>query len=140
MDPIAVLPHLNAALNGVSFVFLTAGYVMIRRGRKEAHRAFMLGAVTASSLFLISYVVYHANAGSRPFTGQGIVRPVYFFILITHVVLAAAIVPPVIVTLRRALKGEYDRHKRIARWTWPLWIYVSVTGLLVYFFLYQFGS
>ena len=137
MDPIAVLPHLNATLNGVSFVLLTAGYVMIRSGRKEAHRAFMLGAVTASSLFLISYVIYHANAGSRPFTGQGIVRPVYFFILITHVILAAAIVPLALITLSRALAGRFDRHRRIARWTLPIWLYVSVTGVVIYLMLYQ---
>lgn len=136
-DAVLLLPHLNATLNGISFVFLSAGYAFIRKGRKEAHRRCMLGALAASSLFLVSYVVYHANAGSRPFTGQGIIRPVYFLILITHVVLAAAIVPPVIVTVRRALKGDFQRHRRIARWTWPLWMYVSVTGLLVYLLLYH---
>ena len=136
-DVVLLLPHLNGTLNGISFILLTAGYAFIRMGRKEAHKRCMLGALAASVLFLVSYVIYHYNAGSRPFTGQGLIRYVYFFILGTHVVLAVAIVPPVIMTARRALKGDFERHKRIARWTWPLWIYVSATGLLVYFFLYH---
>lgn len=134
---VGLLPHLNATLNAISFVCLASGYVMIRRGRKEAHKRLMLGALTASALFLISYVVYHAAAGSRPFQAQGIIRPVYFFILITHVILAAAIVPFVIMTVRRALKGDFERHRSIARKTWPAWIYVSLTGLIVYLMLYQ---
>lgn len=137
MGDVSLLPHLNAALNATCFVFLSAGYAFIRRKKVEAHRACMIGALAASVVFLISYVVYHAQAGSRPFTGTGLVRPVYFFILITHVILAAAIVPLAIVTLRRALKGDIERHRRIARWTWPLWIYVSVTGLMVYGMLYH---
>lgn len=140
MDLISWLPHLNATLNAFSFVFLSAGFVLIRQRRKEAHRICMLAALASSCLFLISYVVYHANAGSRPFAGEGLIRPVYFFILITHIILAAVILPLAIVTVHRALKERFDRHRRIARWTWPLWMYVSVTGLLVYFFLYHLGG
>ena len=132
-----LLPHLNGALNATSFIFLVAGYLFIRRKNIAAHRASMLGALTASSLFLISYVVYHASAGSRPFTGTGLIRPVYFFILITHIVLAVVIVPLVIITVRNAFKERIEKHRRIARWTWPIWIYVSITGLVVYFLLYH---
>ena len=131
------LPALNASLNGVATVFLLAGYYFIRRGKIAAHRASMLAAVSASALFLTSYVVYHANAGSRPFTGIGPVRAVYFFILFSHIVLAAAIVPMVLLTLSRALKQRFDRHARIARRTLPLWIYVSVTGVVIYLMLYR---
>ena len=131
------LPALNALLNGVATVFLVAGYVFIRRRQIQAHRASMLAAVTASALFLISYVIYHANAGSRPFTGTGPVRVVYFLILITHIVLAAAIVPMVLMTLSRALRKRFDRHAAIARRTLPLWLYVSVTGVVIYLMLYQ---
>ena len=131
------LPALNAPLNGVAAVFLLAGYASIRSRRKAAHRACMLAALAASGLFLVSYVVYHANAGSKPFPGAGPVRLVYFGILITHVVLAAAIVPLVIVTVTRAIRGRFDRHRRIARWTLPLWLYVSVTGVVIYVMLYR---
>jgi uncharacterized membrane protein YozB (DUF420 family) len=131
------LPALNATLNGLAGCCLVAGYVCIRRGRRGAHRASMIAALVASSLFLVSYVVYHANAGSKPFPGTGIARPVYFTILITHVVLAAVILPMAIVTLARALRGRFDRHKRIARWTLPLWLYVSVTGVVIYWMLYR---
>ena len=131
------LPALNATLNGVAAVFLVAGYVFIRRRQIAAHRASMLAAVTASALFLISYVIYHANAGSKPFPGTGPVRAVYFLILVTHVVLAAAIVPMVWLTLSRALKSRFDRHARIARRTLPLWLYVSVTGVVIYVMLYR---
>lgn len=134
---IADLPALNATLNAVAAAFLTAGYVFIRRGRRDAHRACMLAALTASALFLTSYVVYHANAGSKPFPGSGAVRAVYLTILLTHVVLAAAIVPMVILTVVRALRGRFDRHRRIARWTLPLWLYVSVTGVVIYWMLYR---
>jgi uncharacterized membrane protein YozB (DUF420 family) len=133
----SVLPHLNAALNALSFAFLLAGFYFIRRRRVGAHVACMSGALAVSTLFLVSYVTYHYSYGSVKFTGQGLVRPVYFAILITHVVLAAAIVPLVVATLRLALRGEYARHRRIARWTYPLWVYVSVTGVVVYVMLYR---
>jgi uncharacterized membrane protein YozB (DUF420 family) len=132
------LPALNAALNGVATVFLVAGYAFIRARNIAAHRASMLAAVTASALFLVSYLVYHAHAGSKPFQGTGPVRAVYFFILITHIVLAAAIVPMVLVTLARALKQRFDRHAAIARRTFPIWLYVSVTGVIIYLMLYRF--
>jgi uncharacterized membrane protein YozB (DUF420 family) len=130
------LPALNAGLNATAGVLLFAGWLMIRGGRVTAHRRCMLAAFTASALFLVSYVVYHAQAGSRPFTGQGPVRAVYFAILISHVVLAAAIVPLALVTLTRALRGDFARHRRIARWTFPIWMYVSVTGVVIYWMLY----
>lgn len=133
----SILPHLNAVLNATSFVLLVCGLYFIRRGRVAAHRACMISALVVSCLFLVSYVVYHAQYGSMRFRGQGIVRPLYFAILITHVVLAAAIVPLVTITLRRALRGDFIRHRRIARWTYPLWLYVSVTGVVVYLMLYQ---
>ncbi len=131
------LPALNATLNGVAALFLLGGYAFIKRRRIDVHRACMLVAVTASALFLISYLVYHANAGSKPFPGTGPVRAVYFFILVTHIVLAAAIVPMVLVTLSRALKRRFDRHAAIARKTFPIWLYVSVTGVVIYLMLYQ---
>jgi uncharacterized membrane protein YozB (DUF420 family) len=131
------LPALNASLNGVAALFLIVGYLSIRRRQIEAHRASMLSAVAAAALFLTSYVVYHANAGSRPFTGTGPVRVVYFFILLTHIVLAAAIVPMVLMTLARALKQRFDDHAAIARRTLPLWLYVSVTGVIIYLMLYR---
>lgn len=131
------LPTLNATLNGIAALFLLAGFVFIKRGRIAAHRASMIGALTASALFLVSYVIYHANVGSRPFTGTGGLRVVYFTVLITHVILAIAIVPMVLITVSRALAGRFDRHRRIARWTWPLWMYVSVTGVVVYLMLYR---
>ena len=131
------LPALNAGLNATAGVLLLGGWLMIRRGRITAHRRFMLAAFAASSLFLVSYVVYHAQAGSRPFTGQGPVRAVYFAILISHVLLAAAIVPLALITLTRALQGDFLRHRRIARWTFPIWMYVSVTGVVIYWMLYR---
>ena len=132
-----VLPTVNATLNALSGAFLLVGYVLIRRGRINAHRNAMLGAFGSSTLFLISYVTYHAQAGSRPFTGQGAIRYVYFTILISHVILAAAILPMAISTLSRGLRGRYVEHKRIAKWTFPTWMYVSVTGVIVYLMLYQ---
>ena len=133
----SVLPHLNAALNATSFVLLVAAFYKIRRGDVQTHRRLMLSALVVSGLFLVSYVVYHAQYGSVKFQGQGVARPVYFFILVTHVILAAAIVPLVFVTARRALRADFARHKRIARWTYPLWLYVSVTGVVVYLMLYH---
>jgi uncharacterized membrane protein YozB (DUF420 family) len=134
---IASLPLLNATLNGIATVLLITGYVCIRTGRVNAHRAAMIAAFVTSVLFLTSYVIYHAQAGSRPFTGQGPIRTVYFSILISHVVLAAIIPPLAALTLWRGLRGHYDRHVRIARWTLPLWLYVSVTGIAVYWMLYR---
>jgi uncharacterized membrane protein YozB (DUF420 family) len=134
---IADLPALNAILNATSATLLVIGYRLIRRGRVQQHRRVMLSAFTASTLFLISYLVYHANVGSRPFPGHGPIRGVYFAILISHVVLAAVIVPMALITLLRALRERFDRHVRIARWTLPIWLYVSVTGVIVYLMLYQ---
>jgi uncharacterized membrane protein YozB (DUF420 family) len=133
----SVLPHLNAALNATSFLLLVAALYQIRHGNVQAHRRLMLSALVVSSLFLISYVVYHAQYGSVRFMGQGLIRPVYFVILVTHVILAAVIVPLIIITLRRALAGDFARHRRIARWTYPLWLYVSITGVVVYLMLYH---
>jgi putative membrane protein len=134
---ISDLPALNATLNGVAGCLLAAGYIFIKQKRIAAHRACMLAAFTTSTLFLISYVVYHAQVGSRPFSGHGSIRVVYFAILITHIILAAAIVPMALITLRRGLKLDVKRHRRIARWTWPLWMYVSVTGVVIYVMLYR---
>ena len=134
---VAALPLLNACLNATSAALLTVGYVFIRDKRVAAHRACMLSALVASILFLVSYVTYHALAGSRPFGGQGWVRLVYFPLLVSHVVLAAVIVPLALTTVYRALRGDFARHVRIARWTLPLWLYVSVTGVLVYWMLYH---
>jgi putative membrane protein len=130
-------PALNATLNAIAAVLLTAGWINIRRRNIAAHRACMLAAFGASTLFLVSYVIYHARAASVPFTGQGWIRPVYFVILITHIVLAAVIVPLALTTIYRALRGELWRHKRIARVTLPIWLYVSVTGVLVYLMLHR---
>ena len=130
------LPTLNALLNTTSFCLLLTGYFFIRRRNVPRHKMFMVGALTASAVFLASYLVYHTQAGSVPFTGQGWVRPLYFFILITHIILAAAILPLALLTLRRALRGDFSRHARIARVTLPLWLYVSVTGVVIYWMLY----
>jgi uncharacterized membrane protein YozB (DUF420 family) len=126
------LPHVNAALNGATIVFLVAGLAFILTGRRTAHRACMIGALAVSAAFLISYLIYHFNAGLAKFGGEGMVRPIYFTLLIVHVAIAAVITPLVPVTAYRALKGRFDRHKRIARWTWPLWMFVAVSGVVVY--------
>lgn len=131
------LPAVNATLNALSGVLLLVGFTRIRAGKQAQHRKWMLGAFASSALFLLSYVVYHAQVGSVPFTRQGFVRPLYFTILITHVTLAAAVLPLAILTLRRGLKGRFIQHRRIARWAFPIWMYVSVTGVLVYVLLYQ---
>jgi uncharacterized membrane protein YozB (DUF420 family) len=135
--PFSSLPGLNAVLNSASALLLLSGYVFIRRGRVAAHRRCMLAALGTSALFLISYLVYHYHVGSVAFTGQGWIRRVYFTILISHTSLAVAIVPLVLITVSRALRSRFDRHKRIARWTLPLWFYVSVTGVIVYWMLYR---
>ena len=131
------LPAINAALNGIAGVLLVIAYVFIRQRKIDAHRRTMIAAFATSSLFLVCYVIYHAQVGSVRFTRQGIVRPIYFTVLITHVTLAAAVLPLAIVTLSRGLKARFDRHRAIARWTLPIWLYVSVTGVLVYVLLYQ---
>lgn len=133
----AALPLLNACLNATSAALLSAGWVFIRRRHVTAHRACMVSALAVSSLFLVSYVTYHSLAGSRPFGGQGWIRLVYFPLLVSHIVLAAAIVPLALTTVYRAVRGDFARHVRIARWTLPLWLYVSVTGVLVYWMLYR---
>lgn len=133
----AYFPGLIAGLNGTSAVLLVSGRYMISRGRIAAHRACMIGAVVASALFLACYVYFHVHAGNILFLGQGVWRTVYFVILIPHVTLAIVIVPMVIITLSRGLRARYDRHRAIARWTWPLWMYVSITGVIVYFMLYR---
>jgi uncharacterized membrane protein YozB (DUF420 family) len=131
------LPAVNASLNALSGILLACGYMLMRQHRIELHRRFMIAAFAASSLFLVCYVIYHAQVGSVPFPRQGFVRLLYFVILITHVVLAATVPPLAIITLTRGLKGRYPQHRRIARWTFPIWMYVSVTGVLVYVLLYQ---
>lgn len=131
------LPLVNALLNTTSTLFLLLGYYFIRRNRKTLHKRMMIAALTVSSLFLISYLIYHCNVGSVKFTAQGTVRTVYFSILLTHTVLAAAVPPLAIVTLVRALRERFDKHKRIARWTLPIWLYVSITGVIIYIMLYR---
>ena len=131
------LPALNASLNATSAILLTVGWRFIRRRRIDAHRRCMIAAFVTSTLFLISYVVYHAQIGSKPFPGTGPIRIVYFSILIPHVLLAAAVLPLAIVTLRRGLRRDDVRHRRIARWTLPIWWFVSVTGVIVYMMLYR---
>jgi len=133
----AYFPALIAGLNGASAVLLLIGRSLIMRGKIAAHRACMIAAVVASALFLACYVYFHAHVGDIIFLGQGVWRTIYFLVLIPHVILAIVIVPMVIITLSRGLRGRYDRHRVIARWTWPLWMYVSVTGVLVYFMLYR---
>jgi uncharacterized membrane protein YozB (DUF420 family) len=131
------LPAINASLNAISGVLLVIGYALMRARKIELHRRVMIAAFAASSLFLVCYVVYHAQVGSVRFTRQGFVRPLYFTILITHVTLAAAVLPLAILTLARGLAAKYPQHRRVARWTFPIWLYVSVTGVLVYVLLYQ---
>jgi len=131
------LPAVNAGLNTLSTIFLTAGYLFIRAQRQAAHRNCMIGAVVSSTLFLACYVIYHYNAGRTTFRDPAWFRPIYLTILLTHTILAVVIVPMVLVTLYHAARRQFERHKRISRWTWPIWMYVSVTGVLIYFLLYQ---
>ena len=128
---------LNASLNGISAVLLGGGYAAIRAGKRDVHRNFMVSAFGVSTVFLISYVVYHIRVGHVVFQGQGWIRPVYFALLLSHTVLAIAIVPLILITLRRGWTEKFDKHRRIARWTLPLWFYVCVTGVIVYVMLYQ---
>ena len=134
---LALFPTINAFLNGISAVLLFVGHSYIKRNNMRAHKRFMISAIVTSSLFLICYLYYHAHVGSVRFQGQGWSRPLYFTILISHTVLAAAIVPLVIITLTRALRERFDRHRAIARWTYPLWMYVSITGVIIYLMLYH---
>jgi uncharacterized membrane protein YozB (DUF420 family) len=131
------LPALNASLNALSGLLLMAGYALVRTGHVEWHRRVMIAAFVVSSAFLVSYLVYHAQVGSVRFTRQGFVRVVYFSVLLTHVVLAAAVLPLAILTLSRGLQARFVQHVRLARWTFPIWLYVSVSGVLVYVLLYQ---
>jgi uncharacterized membrane protein YozB (DUF420 family) len=134
---ISDLPAVNASLNGLATVFLTLGYVFIKQRKQNAHRNCMIAAFVTSVVFLACYLTYHFNVTAvTKFQGQGIVRPIYFFILITHIILAVVIVPLVLMSMNRGLKQRWEAHKRISRWTWPLWMYVSVTGVLVYLMLY----
>lgn len=133
----ADLPAVNATLNGLAAILLLAGFIFIRRKQVARHKACMVSAFAVSCLFLVFYVTYHALHGSTRFTHGGAVRWLYYGILITHVVLATAIVPLAIMTLLRAFRGQFERHRRLARWTWPIWMYVSVTGVVIYLMLYQ---
>jgi uncharacterized membrane protein YozB (DUF420 family) len=138
MITLSDLPSINAVLNATAAILLLVGRQYIRKGEREKHRMCMLGAFGTSILFLISYLVYHYQHGSQPFQGTGWVRPLYFTILGSHTVLAAGLAPLVIMTLRRAFRKEYDLHKKLARWTFPIWLYVSVTGVIIYVMLYHF--
>ena len=134
---IPFLPHLNAVLNSTSALLLVSGYRFIRLGRIQAHRNCQLAALSTSVLFLVSYLTYHFYHGATRFPGQGLVRPFYFVLLISHTILAVVIVPLIMITLYRAARGDFVRHRRIASWTLPLWLYVSVTGVIVYLMLYH---
>lgn len=137
---VADLPALNAALNATSAALLAAGYTFIRRRQIHRHRSCMIAAFVVSTAFLISYVIYHAKHGATPFPGHGWMRPVYFTMLVSHVLLAVSVVPLALVTLYRAWRGDFARHRRIAVITFPIWMYVSVTGVLVYWLLYHVYS
>ena len=129
------LPAFHATLNGSCALLLVAGYTFIRRGKIRAHRASMVGAFSLSCIFLISYVIYHSQSTGATFGGEGWIRPLYFFILISHIVLAPIVLPLALYAVARALRGEFDRHRRVAKWTFPVWLYVAVTGVLVYLFM-----
>lgn len=137
MPPLSALPTVNAALNALSAVLLVCGYLLIRRGRRAAHRVVMTGAFSCSVLFLVSYLVYHAQAGSKRFPGTGALRTAYLAILATHTLLAAAVPVLAVTVLVLALRGRFEQHRRWARWTLPIWLYVSVTGVVVYWMLYR---
>ncbi len=131
------LPAVNATLNGISAILLMAGYLLIRNGERTLHKACMLGALATSTLFLACYLVYHWHIGSRAFPGTGVARIAYLSILLTHVTLAVTILPLALITTARGLRSQFDRHVRIARWTFPVWLYVSVTGVVIYVMLYR---
>jgi uncharacterized membrane protein YozB (DUF420 family) len=134
------LPTLNAALNSLSAGLLVIGFLYIRFKNRQAHKTCMLAALACSTLFLVSYLVYHYQVGSVPFKGQGWVRPLYFAILLSHTILAVVVVPLALITLTRGLRERFDAHRRIARWTFPVWLYVSVTGVVVYWMLYWLAA
>jgi uncharacterized membrane protein YozB (DUF420 family) len=135
---LSLFPAINATLNGTSAILIATGRIMIRQKRVAAHRACMIGAVLTSSLFLACYLYYHFHAGSVRFQGQGWARPVYFSILLSHTILAVAVVPLVLMSLWRGLRGNFEKHRAIARWAYPVWLYVSVTGVVIYLMLYHF--
>ena len=137
MTVATTLPHVNALLNAVAACFLLAGFIFIRRGNRTAHRTAMIGAAIVSGIFLVSYVTLRMYAPIFHFAGHGFIRPIYYALLISHVILAMAIVPLAALTLIRALRQRFDKHKRIARITWPVWMYVSLSGIVVYLMLYQ---
>ncbi len=131
------LPAINATLNGIATVLLSSGYVAIRLGRKELHKALMISALVVSAAFLACYLIYHYHAGSKPFPDLGWIKTVYLVILIPHIILAAVMVPMILKTFWHAFRGEWESHKKIARWTFPIWMYVSLTGVVIYLMLYQ---
>lgn len=140
MISINQLPLLNSILNSISAILLIIGFIYIKKGNVTAHLKVMWSAFIVSGIFLISYLIFHYQVGSVGFDGQGSIVPIYYFILITHIILAIVILPLVLITLYRATRGYYERHKRVARWTWPLWLYVSITGVMVYLFMAATGS
>lgn len=137
MNTATFLPHITATLNAASVVLLLIGFALIRSGDRVHHRKVMISAVVVSAVFLVCYLVYHFTAPIFVFKGEGLIRPVYYFILITHVILATAVTPMIVMTVRRAWKGSFDAHRGLARWTFPVWLYVSVTGIVVYYMLYH---
>lgn len=132
-----ILPTVNAIFNAISATFLTFGYVNIKRGHRDTHRKFMIAALTSSALFLISYLIYHYGVGSVPYPHHDWTRPIYFAILIPHVILAALMTPFIIIAVTHALKGRFEKHQRIVRWLWPVWMFVSLSGIAVYAMLYH---
>ncbi|CCQ74687.1 DUF420 domain-containing protein [Magnetospira sp. QH-2] len=137
MTTATLLPHVNAGLNALSTLLLITGFFLIKTGRQETHKKVMIGALTVSAIFLASYLIYHFTAPIFVFRGEGWIRPVYYGMLISHVVLSALVVPMIAMLVWNALKGRFDRHRKWARWTFPTWIYVCVTGVLIYAMLYH---
>jgi uncharacterized membrane protein YozB (DUF420 family) len=134
---VADLPSLNALLNSISAVLLLYGFIRIRQGKREAHKKIMLSALGSSTLFLISYLAYHSQVGSVPYPYYDWTRPVYYAILVPHVILAAVMVPFILIAVRYALRGNFSKHKRLVRWVWPVWMFVSLSGVIIYFMLYR---
>jgi len=135
---IADLPALNAILNATSALLLSAGHRFIKAGNQRAHKRCMISAFGVSMLFLVSYLIYHYHHGTTSFQGEGAIRPIYYSILISHTILAVTTLPLALITLSRGLKGAFDKHRKIAKWTYPIWLYVSVTGVIIYLMLYHF--
>ncbi|MGB0748051.1 MAG: DUF420 domain-containing protein [Magnetospiraceae bacterium] len=133
----SVLPHLNALFNGIATLCIATGFVMIRQGKRDLHRAAMVSALVFSAAFLIGYLAHHFSAPVFEFRGEGAIRPLYYTLLISHVILAVVVTPMIAITAWRALRERFDKHKKLARWTLPIWLYVSVTGVVVYFMLYH---